>query len=47
MTINTDAHHKEHLCLMEYGISQARRGWAEKKDIINCWPVEKMLKMLK
>jgi DNA polymerase (family 10) len=45
--INTDAHQKDHLYFMEYGISQARRGWAEKKDIINCWPVEKMLKMLK
>jgi len=47
MVINTDAHHKDHLRFMEYGIAQARRGWAEKKDIINCWPVEKMLKMLK
>ena len=47
MVINTDAHHKDHLRFMEYGISQARRGWAEKKDIINCWPVEKMLGMLK
>ena len=47
MVINTDAHHKDHLHFMEYGISQARRGWLEKKDIINCWPAEKMLKMLK
>ncbi len=47
MAINTDAHHKDHLRLMEYGISQARRGWAEKKDIINCWPVEKMESFLK
>ncbi len=47
MVINTDSHHKNHLRFMEYGIAQARRGWAEKKDIINCWPIEKMLKMLK
>ncbi len=47
MVINTDAHRLEHLHFMEYGISQARRGWAEKKDIINCWPAEKLLKMLK
>ena len=24
-----------------------RRGWAERKDIINAWPLEKMLKFLK
>ncbi|MBN2197607.1 DNA polymerase/3'-5' exonuclease PolX [Candidatus Wolfebacteria bacterium] len=47
MIINTDSHHKKHLCFMEYGVAQARRGWAEKKDIINCYPAEKMLKMLK
>ena len=47
MVINTDAHKKEHLSLMEYGVSQARRGWAEKKDIINCWPAEKLLKTIK
>ncbi|GFP24318.1 DNA polymerase (family X), partial [Candidatus Hakubella thermalkaliphila] len=35
MIIGADAHHKEQLKFMEYGISQARRGWAEKKDIIN------------
>ncbi|MEK9154638.1 MAG: DNA polymerase/3'-5' exonuclease PolX [Patescibacteria group bacterium] len=47
MVINTDAHHKDSLRLMEYGVSQARRGWAERTDIVNCWPAEKMLKMLK
>jgi DNA polymerase (family 10) len=47
MVIDTDSHHIDQLRFMEYGIAQARRGWAEKKDIINCWPVEKMLKMLK
>ena len=43
MIINTDAHQKEQLNLMEYGVSMARRGWAEKKDIINTLPVEKLL----
>jgi histidinol phosphatase-like PHP family hydrolase len=28
---------------MEYGVGQARRGWAEKKDIINTNSVEKLL----
>ena len=43
MVIDTDSHHKEHLRYMELGISQARRGWAEKEDIVNCWPLEKVL----
>ncbi len=47
MVINTDSHHCDQLHLIEYGIAQARRGWAEKNDIINCWPVEKLLKILK
>ncbi|MBZ1348771.1 MAG: DNA polymerase/3'-5' exonuclease PolX [Candidatus Liptonbacteria bacterium] len=47
MVINTDAHRKEQLNFMKYGISQARRGWAERKDIINCWPAEEMKNFLK
>jgi DNA polymerase (family 10) len=47
MVINTDAHHVDQMRFIEFGIGQARRGWAEKKDIINCWPLEKMLKFLK
>ena len=35
LTLGTDAHHKDGLKNMEYGIFTARRGWAEKKDIIN------------
>ncbi|OPX20679.1 MAG: DNA polymerase III [Desulfobacca sp. 4484_104] len=47
LIINTDAHHIDQLRYMKYGIGQARRGWAEKPDIINAWPVAEMLKMLK
>jgi len=47
MVINTDTHHVDQLHLMPFGISQARRGWAEKQDIINAWPAAKLLKMLK
>jgi len=47
MIINTDAHHVDQMRFIELGIAQARRGWAEKEDIINCWPLEKMLKFLK
>lgn len=47
MIINTDTHQKDQLHLMEYGVAQARRGWAEKKDIVNTLPVEELLKSLK
>ena len=47
MVINTDAHRKDQLRLMEFGVSQARRGWAEKEDIVNCWSLEKLLKFFK
>ena len=47
MSIDSDAHSVAHFPYLEYGIAQARRGWATRKDIINSWPVEKMLAMLK
>jgi DNA polymerase (family 10) len=47
MAIDSDAHAAAHFAFLEDGIAQARRGWAERKDIINAWPVEKMLKFLK
>ncbi len=47
MVINTDSHAKEQMDLMEYGVSQARRGWAQKGDIINTLSAEEFLKSLK
>ena len=47
MVINTDSHHVDQLRFIEYGISQAKRGWAEKEDIINTQPLEKLLKYFK
>ncbi|PIQ07020.1 MAG: DNA polymerase III [Candidatus Nealsonbacteria bacterium CG18_big_fil_WC_8_21_14_2_50_37_10] len=44
MIINTDSHHKDQLRFIELGIAQSRRGWAEKEDIINTQPIEKLLK---
>lgn len=46
MVINTDAHEKSQLNSIGLGVSQARRGWAEEKDIINSWSLEKLLKFL-
>ncbi len=47
MVINTDAHHVDQLRYMPLGIAQARRGWAEKEDIINVWPATRLLAFLK
>lgn len=46
-TISTDTHRKEHLSYMEFGVATARRGWCEKKDIINTLPTKKLEKILK
>ena len=45
MIINSDAHNISHLKFMELGIAQARRGWAEKQDIINTQSLNNLLKL--
>jgi DNA polymerase (family X) len=45
--IDSDAHDKSHFHFLKFGISQARRGWAENKDVLNTLPLEKFLKSLK
>ncbi len=47
LSIDSDAHSIRHFQYLEYGIAQARRGWAEKKDIINTRSWQEMLKLLK
>lgn len=44
IAIDTDAHHPEHFKFLELGIGTARRGWAAKNDVINTWPIKKLLK---
>jgi len=45
--INTDAHSAEHLKFLRLGIATARRGWVEKKDVVNALPMKKMMKAFK
>ena len=47
MSIDSDAHSSDHFSCLEYGIAQARRGWATKESIINARPLEKMMRCLK
>ena len=44
--INTDAHTVEQMGLMSFGVSVARRGWAEKDDIVNTMGYNKFNKEL-
>ena len=47
MIISTDAHHNDYLEVMKFGVAQARRGWLEKKDVVNTLPLKNFLKSLK
>lgn len=47
MVIDSDAHSITNFSYLEYGVAQARRGWAERKDIANAWDWEKTKKFLK
>lgn len=44
--INTDAHHKEHMDFIKYGVATARRGWLEKKDVLNTKNLKEIKKSL-
>jgi hypothetical protein len=43
IVISTDAHTTRGLQAMRYGVQMARRGWIEKKDVINTLSLVKLL----
>jgi DNA polymerase (family X) len=47
IVISTDAHTTRGLAAMRYGVLMARRGWIEKKDVINTLSTEKLLAILR
>ena len=47
LVIDSDAHHPIHYAFLEFGIGQARRGWAGRTDILNTLPAAELLKKLK
>ncbi|MDF0681697.1 MAG: helix-hairpin-helix domain-containing protein [Candidatus Nitrosocosmicus sp.] len=47
LVVDSDAHHPLHYAFLEFGIGQARRGWAGRNDILNTLPVSELLKKLK
>ncbi len=46
LSIGTDAHLKEQLPNINLGTAVARRGWAEKKDVINTYDLNKLKRFL-
>jgi len=47
VSINSDAHREQDLAHLQWGISQARRGWLEKDDVLNSRPLAKLKKLLR
>jgi len=45
--INTDAHSREGLHNLTFGLATARRGWLTKDDVINTLPLQDLLRRLK
>jgi DNA polymerase (family 10) len=47
LAIDTDAHSVNHLGYLHFGIATARRGWAERADVVNALPLRGFLRSLK
>lgn len=47
VVISTDAHTTTHLQFMRYGVTMARRGWLEKKNVLNTLPTDQFLAALR
>jgi len=47
IAVSTDAHSKDDLSLMRFGIGQARRGWLEPGDVINTRGLADLRKLLR
>jgi DNA polymerase (family 10) len=47
IVISTDSHNALNLPFMKYGVTTARRGWIEKKDVINTLPLNDFLAALR
>ncbi len=47
LVIDSDAHHPLHYAFLQFGIGQARRGWATESDVLNTLPANRLLKAIK
>jgi DNA polymerase (family 10) len=46
LIINSDSHNSENMPLIKYGVWNARRGWAEAKNILNTKPLNQVGKVI-
>jgi len=47
LVISTDSHHVDHMWMIKLGVGTARRGWVEKKDVINAKGLRELQKFVK
>jgi DNA polymerase (family X) len=47
IVINTDSHHTSHMEKLKYGVTQARRAWLTKDDVLNTLPSKDFAKAMK
>ena len=47
IVVNTDSHHTSHMEKIHYGVTQARRAWLTKDDVLNTLPVAEFAKAMK
>jgi DNA polymerase (family 10) len=47
LVISTDAHSRAELGFMHWGVDQARRGWAQARNVANTQPLDKLLRSLR
>jgi DNA polymerase (family X) len=47
IVINTDSHHTSHMEKLKYGVTQARRAWLTKDDVLNTLPPKEFAKAMK
>jgi DNA polymerase (family X) len=47
LSLGTDAHDPDGFDVMFYGVAVARRAWATPEDVVNTWPLERLLQYVK
>ena len=47
LSVNTDAHHPDHMDFIAFGVATARRGWVTAPDVINAWTPKQIKAWLK
>jgi len=47
VALNSDAHSVHEFDNLRFGVGQARRGWLEKKDVLNTRPLAEVRRLIK